>query len=210
MTKKDKLEKDAKAMRVRLQKRKESQKTATKTRKEARKQTTKAKKDLVSRLETPSLPTLKKKRSEFVGHKNGFSKKCEVCNKSKVAVIEELYLDWRPVKWIADTFQISVTRLLNHVKGAKLDQKRASNTKGAYRIFMESGIAALESDEVDPNMAAKLALASAQHIDKLEGRIIERRKIEEQKTLKIEAFPMPGPIIEVIEEEEVLKICEES
>ena len=61
-------------------------------------------------------------------------------------------------------------------------------------------------------MAAKLGLASAQHIDKLEGRIIERRKIDEQKVLKIEAFPMPGPVVEgkVIEGEKVLQICEES
>lgn len=210
MTKKDKLDKDAISMRARLLKRKEKQKTATKTRKEARKQTMKAKKGLTRRLETPSLPTVKKKTPVFTGHKNGFSKKCDICQHSKITIMEELYTDWRPLKWIADTFEISVVKLLNHMKATKLDQKRANNTKAAYRIFVEKGIEALEDGEVDPNMAAKLGLASAQHIDKLEGRIIERRKIDEQKTLRIEAFPMPGPIVEVIEEEEVLQICEES
>ena len=168
----------------------------------------KEKKDLTSRLEIPSLPVPKAKPAILVGHKNGFSKKCEVCAQPKVTVIEELYLDWRPLKWIADTFGIPVTKLLNHIKATKLDQRRALNTKGAYRIFVEKGIEALESESVDPNMAAKLALASAQHIDKLEGRIIERRKIDEQKVLKIEAFPMPGPIVE-IEAQDVLQLEED-
>ena len=131
-------------MRARLQKRKEKQKTATKTRKEARKRALKAKENLTSRLETPSLPARKSKQPEFTGHKNGFSKKCVICKHPKTAIIEELYLDWRPMKWIAFVFEVEVTKLLGHIKSVKLDQKRANNTRGAYRIFVEKGIEALE------------------------------------------------------------------
>ena len=66
---------------------------------------------------------------------------------------------------------------------------------------------ALDDEELSADVAARLGLDAGKHIDKLEGRIVEQHKIDQNKRITIEAFPAPGAVIqaEVIEDKKGAK-----
>jgi len=117
---------------------------------------------------------------------------CKICAHSNCGLIEELYLNRKSIAEVLTYEGLTRAEWNRHRKGLRLGEERAKSTMSIYKTYVDKGAEAMRGNEVSPTAKAKLGLIAAQHIDKLEGRIVEKRQVKEERHLVIEAFPAPG------------------
>lgn len=131
--------------------------------------------------------------------------KCKVCQHPEAALVETLYIDHANVSWLADKCGASTESIVNHMTKKSLRAKRDENIQGFYREVRELGLKALQEGLVDPDIQARLAMDAQKHLDKVEGRLVNKVEVEENRTIRLEAFPIPGGFLpaqaEIIEGE---------
>lgn len=133
-------------------------------------------------------------------HLSEYDEDCPICTHTKCSIIEDRYKAWDKPGAIAEDFNLQLGDLLAHVRKLGLSEEKAKNQRHFYRVAMEKGMEYIEEGLASPDTIARIGLDAAKHIDRLEGRIIDKHQIEAQKTLTIVAPPLPGGIIEAIPE----------
>lgn len=103
--------------------------------------------------------------------KTPHANQCTVCNHARVAEIEHLYMDFVNPEVIREEFGISKQTLTQHSYATGLQLKRISNRKGIYERIVER---ALQSSAT-PSISE--ALNAMQHLDKLEGKVVDKKEI---------------------------------
>lgn len=95
---------------------------------------------------------------------------CLVCNHEKVAEIEHAYLDWATYSSIQEVYGISQSVMQRHAKATGMAKMRTDDRKRIYEKIVER---ALQSGAI-PSISE--ALNAMQHLDRLEGKVVERRE----------------------------------
>jgi hypothetical protein len=96
---------------------------------------------------------------------------CSVCNHEKVAEIEHGYLDWATYGSIEEVYGIKQTVMQRHAKATGMAKLRMDDRKRIYEKIVER---ALQSGAT-PSIGE--ALNAMQHLDKLEGKVVEKREV---------------------------------
>lgn len=88
----------------------------------------------------PLCRAAKAKVAERIASLPGFerhSRKCRICRSPYFDAIEEAYLRWYPVEFIAKYFQFDSEALYRHARAAALDQARRQNVRWVVEQFIE-------------------------------------------------------------------------
>lgn len=144
-------------------------------------------------------------------HSNGLvPDRCKVCASPARSEIEEKYIGWEATaEDLADQYGLPHLLLLRHFRARNLIYKRVANTFSLHLKVQEEGKRVLNAGIVDPDVVAKLAVDSAKHMDKMEGRIVQKHDVAHQGQLQVVAPPLPGGAPgseqdDIIQEAEVL------
>ncbi len=95
---------------------------------------------------------------------------CSVCNHEKVAEIEHAYLDWATYSSINEVYGVKQDVMQRHAKATGMARMRMDDRKRIYEKIVERALQA----GVTPSVSE--ALNAMQHLDKLEGKVVERRE----------------------------------
>lgn len=128
-------------------------------------------------------------------HLKEFDEECFVCVHPQKDLIEDRYVRWYTKSEMADLFgteenPFDYDLMERHMKALKLNHARAANTYDAWDKVTEIGMERLREDK--KFVTPRVFLEALAHIDKREGRIVERHKDEGPRTVVFIAPPMPG------------------
>ena len=124
-------------------------------------------------------------------HAKIFDKTCLICAHTDRDVMEELYVEEsQDIDAICEAFGVDVAAFKLHCRALGYDMARTKNTYRVLHLLMEDGIKQVRDGNV--KMSAKELMRVIQHIDKREGRIIERT-LNERPTTVIFASELPRP-----------------
>ena len=121
-------------------------------------------------------------------HKKPIDPDCQICNHDDRDMIEDSYSRFFSAKEISKTFGLRDSDITRHCKALKLDEKRVSNTKALYSRLLDKGIQNLGNME----LSVKDLLKLAEHIDKLEGRVVTKHQVQAPEIIYLGAVPVPG------------------
>lgn len=133
------------------------------------------------------------KRQPKVYHPSVFYDKCAICVHESRNLIEKLYLNWKPVKELANAFELDYVALDGHLKALGFPSKRIKNTDA-----LKERIISLATEELKPgDVPVAEAVKLIKHEDVVEGKVVHRVKQERPEVVFIgRAIPAPGAQIE--------------
>ena len=134
-------------------------------------------------------------RTRTNGHRVPYEPRCPVCVDPGRPELEHDYvngMDWAVLLDWADG-AYNKTQIERHMAALDFDVERTKNTYKVMHVLMEKGLERVEAglEAVTPDHMIKLI----PHIDKREGRIIERVKVDAPRQIVINApngLPLPG------------------
>lgn len=128
-------------------------------------------------------------------HIDLFDPDCPICSHPLKENLEDRYVRWYTFEQIHDLFATETIEFTQedleiHARATKINQQRAANTYDAWAVVMELGMEKMRKNK--DWITARLFQESMMHIDKREGRIIERHKDEGPRTVVFLPIPPPG------------------
>lgn len=129
----------------------------------------------------------------IVGMTSTHRAKCEICmTQSLRAQVDHLYVNFTPVADICEKFKLDPEVLERHVRVANLRMKKFANTKEVYSRIIELGMA----NPAALDIKAKDVQRAAEWIDRLEGRIIEKKEINGPPRILLIGVPTAGGVMD--------------
>src|SRR3990167_8603244 len=125
---------------------------------------------------------------------------CGVCLHPEKDEIEEAYAGWHSNLSIAREFEVSEPYLKSHARVFEWDRRRAANMDRLYEVLINELGA-----HFDPSQLAQKDIIGAlgrlsRHVDRLQGRIIDRHQVDQRKTVTFVAIPLAGGSAPIIPE----------
>lgn len=117
---------------------------------------------------------------------------CDVCRHSEKAQIRKEYMQWQTVVSISERFDIPARIITLHANSLGWAQERADNMHHLYTRLLTDIGETLDVSKLQSKDAVEALIKIARHIDRVQGKIVSRHQVDENRSITFTAIPLPG------------------
>ena len=126
---------------------------------------------------------------ELQEHAKVFDERCPVCKHPQRVLLEKWYIQRRPIEQLVQVFALSKSLITLHARAVKIYKKRSNNTAILVDLVLEHGAQMLEEGKLE--LSIKDIAWAVGHRDKLLGRIVDKKEINNHPVLHVHTT-IPG------------------
>lgn len=132
---------------------------------------------------------------------------CPLCDHHVQAKeVEKAYRRWWPIQEIAEFFGYKKHVIRAHAEAMGWTKDRAESTPELYVRIMDEMVEHLDASKIPQKNLIEAIIKLGRHQDRLQGKIINRHELKEDKTVVFLSVPLPGGAPPLLPDKEALKL----